>query len=81
MDYLPLLKTKERLLVRVKPKSKKSEILNYDEETNTFLIAVKAPPEDGKANAELERYLSKLLKQPVRIKSGHTSKTKTLIIG
>jgi len=77
---LSLLQTKERILVRVKPKSRKSEILSYDATTDTFLVAVKAPPIDGKANAELERYFSKLLKKSVVLKSGASNKTKVLVV-
>lgn len=42
-------------------------------------IAVSAPPEDGKANAELCAFLSKKLgisKSSVQIKSGHASRRK-----
>ena len=45
-----------------------------------FTVAVKAPPVEGKANEEIERYFSKLLKKSVVIKTGHTSKRKLLEI-
>jgi uncharacterized protein (TIGR00251 family) len=44
-------------------------------------IAVAAPPEDGKANAELCKFLSKKLgisKSSVQIKSGHASRRKII---
>ncbi len=44
-------------------------------------IAVSAPPEDGKANAELCAFLSKKLgvsKSSVQVKSGHASRRKII---
>ena len=44
-------------------------------------IAVAAPPEDGKANAELCAFLSKKLgisKSSVQVKSGHSSRRKII---
>ncbi len=48
---------------------------------NSIKIAVAAPPEDGKANAELCKFLSKKLgisKSSVQIKSGHASRRKII---
>jgi hypothetical protein len=43
-----------------------------------FVVSVSAPPVDGKANEEIENYFSKLLKRDVKIKSGKSSKKKTI---
>ena len=84
MDLETLLKEKAqegRITVLIKPNAPKNEIMSYSEAEDYFKIAVAAPPKDNKANLELVRFLSKLLGKPVRIKSGHTSKRKTLVIG
>lgn len=75
-DPLALLKTKRRFLVHAKPNAKKTGLLSYDAAGDFFIVAVKAPPIEGKANQELERYFSKLLKKEVALKTGATSKTK-----
>ncbi|HLD05000.1 MAG TPA: DUF167 domain-containing protein [Candidatus Nanoarchaeia archaeon] len=65
------------LAVRVKPGAKKTEILSKED---IWEIAVAAPPDKNKANKELIRFLSKHLKRKVRIKSGHKSRDKLLIL-
>ncbi len=71
-----------RILVKVKSKARKEGV----EKTNDshFVIHTKAVPEKGKANADIIRLLSeyfKLSQSHVSIISGHTSKTKVVIIG
>ena len=79
-DPLTVLQGKRRFLIHVKPNAKKTEILSYAEDGDFFIVAVKAPPVDGKANEEIERYFRKLLKKSVHIKSGLASKTKLIEI-
>ena len=62
----------------VKTNSKKTQITSYDKIRKAYKVEVKAPPEKNKANIEIEKYFSKLLKQKVKITSGKTSKTKIL---
>ena len=62
----------------VKTNSKKTQILSFDKERKAYKVEVKAPPEKNKANIEIEKFFSKLLKKQVRITSGRTSKTKIL---
>lgn len=68
------------LSVRVVPSSSKNEIVGWM--ANGILkLKIAAPPVDGKANAELIAFLSKLLKRPkaeIEITNGLTSKKKTL---
>lgn len=64
--------------VEVKPSAKSNEVLGWMPEKEAFKVSVKAPPEGGKANAELARFFSKLLGAEVRVVSGHTSKRKML---
>ena len=67
--------------VLVKANAKRTELLKFDEEKKVWRIAVAAPREENKANQELVRFLTKMVKKPVRIKSGLTSKQKVIQIG
>ncbi len=69
-----------RIKILVKPNSKKTEILGWDEERKAFRVAVAAPPEDNKANIALIKFFSKLTKKKVRILSGLKSKEKMLLV-
>ena len=68
-----------KLKIIVKPNADKTEILGYDESKKTVKIAIAAPADKDKANKELIRFLSKILKRNVKIKSGLRSKEKTII--
>jgi uncharacterized protein (TIGR00251 family) len=68
------------LRVRVVPKSSKTEFYEILDD-DTWKIRVKAVPEKGKANAELVKYLSKLLGIPkgkISIISGQSDRTKLI---
>ena len=70
-----------RILVKIKPNSKKEKIEKINDAN--FLIAVKEPPVDGKANKAIVKTLAKYFKVPsstVSIASGHTSKQKIIEI-
>ncbi len=67
-----------RLQVKVKPNARKTEILS--QKGNSLVVAVSAPPEKGKANAELVKFLSKKLKKQVRIVSGFGNSSKMIEI-
>ena len=62
--------------VKVKPSSSRSEILG--EKGGILHIALKSPPENGKANKELLKLLWKKYKQRFLIKSGLSSREKVL---
>ncbi|MBN1646172.1 YggU family protein [Candidatus Woesearchaeota archaeon] len=79
MDFSKLIEN-NRLLVQVKPNSKKTEVIGFDYTSKMLIVAVKAPAEDNKANIELVKFLSRQLKKQVRIKKGLTNKRKTLEI-
>ena len=74
---------KDGILIKIKavPNSSKNEICGlYD---NALKVKIKAPAVENKANEELINFFSKLLKVPkssVILKSGDTSKLKTLYI-
>ncbi len=68
------------LKVIVKPNSKKTEVLGYDENRDAIKITIAAPAEDNKANIELIKFVSRQTEKKVRIISGKTSRTKLLSI-
>ena len=71
---------KSKFRVIVKPNSKESKIIEFNKDSNTYRIQIKAKPEDNKANIELIKFLSKELKKKVRIASGFKSKEKIVEI-
>ena len=68
------------ITVIVHPKSPKNEVISYDSSRDAFKINIKAEPEKGKANAELMKFLRKLLKKDVEIISGHKGHNKVVRI-
>lgn len=67
-----------RLAVRAKPSSPKTEMLGFDEARKAVKIAIAAPPEDNKANIKLLKFVRKQLGRPVKLISGQTSHDKVL---
>jgi uncharacterized protein (TIGR00251 family) len=75
-----------KLKVVVKPNASKTEVLSIGDgeescgcdEIGVVRIAVKAIPDKNKANIELVKFLSKLLKKKVKIISGLKSRNKVL---
>jgi len=63
--------------VKVKPNSKKQEV---KEENGIYIVRLKSPPENNKANVELIKLLTKHFRKSLKIKSGFTSKNKTVEI-
>ncbi len=63
----------------VKANAHYNKILGYDQERKVFRVAIKAKPQDNKANIEVVKFFTKLLGRPVRIKTGFTSKEKLLV--
>jgi uncharacterized protein YggU (UPF0235/DUF167 family) len=73
--------TVRRLLVRVKPHSRVSSLAQ--DEDGTWRAHLKAPPVDGKANAELVALAARHFgcpKSAVSIKGGAAARTKLLVI-
>jgi hypothetical protein len=77
---------KNYLRIKVIPKSPKNEITEIMKDQTgeeTIKIRIKAPPEKGKANAELIKFLSKELEIPkenISIISGKTDHLKLIKI-
>lgn len=65
--------------IKVQPNSSRQEII-FDLEGNPTKVYLTKPAIDGKANSQLEKFLSKQLKTPVKIIKGHTSKNKIIEI-
>ena len=62
--------------IKAKPHSGKQEMIKEDE--THFIACLKSPPEDNKANIELTKLLKKHFNKPAKIKSGFTSRNKTI---
>lgn len=70
-----------RLRVHVQPRASRTEIVG--EHGDSIKIRIAAPPVDGEANAELERFVAKLLgvaRTHVRVVSGESSRQKVVDI-
>jgi uncharacterized protein (TIGR00251 family) len=79
MDISQYIKN-NRLAILVRANSPKNEIIGYDAEKQALRVNIEAEPEKGKANKEVIKFFTKLLKKKVIIKSGLTSKNKILEI-
>ncbi|MFH1408713.1 MAG: DUF167 domain-containing protein [Nanoarchaeota archaeon] len=75
------LSSEGMITVIVKPNAKKTELLGYDEARQAYKIAVKAPPEGGKANSELLRFIKKETGKAAVIVRGKTNRTKQVRLG
>jgi len=61
--------------IKVKPHSGKQEVIKEGKMYNVFLKSI---PENNKANIELIKMLKRYFKKEVKIKSGFTSRDKTV---
>ncbi|MCD4759987.1 DUF167 domain-containing protein [archaeon] len=64
----------------VKPNCPKNKLLEFDSVRGAYRVEVKAKPEGGKANLEVEKFLSKHFKKRVKIVSGFKSRQKIIEI-
>jgi len=68
--------------IRVAPGAQKTEIVEQMSDGETWKIRIAAPPEKGKANAELLRFLKKKYGMRAEIISGETDRVKLVkVIG
>ena len=79
-SHLERILKQKRFKIIVKPNSSKNQIIKWDSDKRAFRVNIKARPESGKANLEIIKYFSKLLKKDIKIISGLTSKQKILKI-
>ena len=61
-----------------KPNSPKNKIVGFDKERVAYRVDIKAKPEQNKANIEIIKFFSKLLKKKVKIIKGLKSREKVL---
>ncbi len=69
------------LTIKVKLKSKKQEVVKIND--TSYLIKINQPPEKGKANKKMIELLAdyfKISKSRIFIKSGFTSRRKTVVV-
>lgn len=66
--------------VILKPNSPKNRIVKFDSERNAYMVEIKAHAQHNKANIELVKFLSKLLKKNVKIIKGFKSREKLIKI-
>jgi uncharacterized protein (TIGR00251 family) len=79
--FLSAVEKGVRIQVRAQPGARKSEIVGPH--GDALKIKIAAPPEDGKANTELEEFLAARLgiaKSHVSVISGHASRSKGVLI-
>ena len=70
-----------KIFIKAKPAAKKEFVRKVDE--THFIVAVKEPPRDGRANWVIERKIAEYFDLPpsqVKIVSGHKSRDKVLEI-
>ena len=70
----------KRFKILVKPNSRENKIESFDNQRNAYRISIKAKPEGNKANIEVIKFLSKLLKKRVKIVAGFKSREKIVEI-
>lgn len=69
---------KDSIKIIVKPNSAKNELIGFNEARKSYIVRIKAKAEKGRANSEIIKFFSKLLKKEVKIVKGITSKEKIL---
>jgi len=74
------LSEKMKVDVHVIPRSRETKIVGYDVWKRALVVKVRAPPEEGKANFEVEKLLSEFFGTRVFIVSGHRSRKKVVEI-
>ena len=80
-EFLASLKIHMKIIIKAKPGAKEDRIEKVDE-TN-YIIYVKAPPIDGKANAAIIKLLAEhfdISQSLVEIISGHMARVKVIEI-
>lgn len=70
-----LVESQQGVILKVKPNAPNTEIQKI--EKNTIYIKIKEPPEEGKANAAIEKFFKKLLEKEVKL-IGKKGRTKIL---
>lgn len=66
--------------VMVSPNARRAAIGEIDHWRKRLVVKVKAPPEGGRANRELEEFLSTFFSCKVVVARGHTDRHKTVVL-
>lgn len=66
--------------IHVVPGASRSEFGAYDQWRRRFQVKVREPPEDGRANREVERLVSELFRCKAVIVRGQTVRDKTMFL-
>jgi len=61
-----------------KPNSPKNRIVGFDKEKAAYRVDIKVKPEQNKANIEIMKFFSRLLKKNIKIIRGLKSREKVL---
>lgn len=77
-EFEKVIINKNSINANIKPDSKKTRIISYDENKEEFIIEIKAPAEKNKANEELIRFIERISGKKAKIISGKTSKKKII---
>jgi hypothetical protein len=70
-----------RISIKVQPRASRTELVGFQD--GVWRIRVAAPPERGKANAELAAYLARVLdvsRRDIIIARGTTSRNKLILV-
>ena len=70
--------TQKTFRIIVKPNSPKNKIIKFDSAKQAYRVNIKEKAEKGKANKEIIRFFSKMMKKEVKIVKGLKSKEKIL---
>lgn len=62
--------------VYVKTGKQENKLIGFDSEKGAYILEINAKPIEGEANKKIVKFLSKLLKKKVIIKSGLKSRIK-----
>lgn len=80
MDIFSHLSQTNSFSIIVRANAPETKIVKWDADKQAFRVDVAAPPEDNKANIELVKFFTRLLKKNVRIIRGAASKKKIIHI-
>ena len=83
MTYISENDSKTLLRVYVRPGSSKNEFVGLYGRPSRLKVKIKAPPQDGEANAEIIAFFAKVFdisKSRIEILRGHTSRQKDIMI-
>lgn len=80
MDIFSHLSPSNSFSIIARPNAPETKIVKWDADKQAFRVDVAAPAEDNKANREIIKFFTRLLKKDVRIIRGATGKHKIIQI-